>query len=63
MTVNQLYRDLDSVGILEWIAYDKTNSKEWLEEYQKEVELRKSEEMSREEYIAALESMFGFKGK
>jgi hypothetical protein len=61
-TVNELYRDLNSVEIAEWMAFDKTCDNDWLENYNKELELKKSQELSREEYIQALKSMFGVRG-
>lgn len=39
MTVNELLSKMTSKEIAEWMAYDRTNSQEWLDAYNREKEL------------------------
>lgn len=39
MTVNELLSRMTSKEISEWMAYDRTNSQEWLDAYNREKEL------------------------
>ena len=39
MTVGELLTRMDSREISGWLAYDRTNNKEWVDNYNKEVEI------------------------
>ena len=51
--------NLDSGEISEWMAYDMTQSDEWLESYNKDLELQKSKEMDDNQKLEAFKRMLG----
>ena len=59
MTVRQLMSNLDSGEISEWMANDMTQSDEWLESYNKDLELQKSKEMDDNQKLEAFKRMLG----
>lgn len=58
-TLRQLYAEMSSTEILEWMAFDKTGDPEWISQYQRELELEKSKEMTIEDKVAAFKRLFG----
>jgi hypothetical protein len=60
MSVSQIM-ELDSREISEWMAYDLTNNPEWVQKYNKQLELDKFAELSVEDQASAFKRFF--KGK
>jgi len=59
MSVTRLMSELDSREIAEWMAYDKTNDEEWIKQYNKELELEMSRQMSDEQKLLAFKKLLG----
>lgn len=59
MTVNELLTKMDSAEISEWMAYDQTQSEDWVKKYTREKELEYSRQQSDEERVKAFKRMFG----
>ena len=59
MTVNELLTKMDSAEISEWMAYDQTQSADWVNKYTREKELEYSRQQSDEERVKAFKRMFG----
>lgn len=58
-TVAQLLDNISSSELAEWIAYDKTLDKEWVEKFNHEQELERQEALSLEERSEMLKKLFG----
>lgn len=59
MSVQELLNTLNSAEIAEWMAYDVTCSEEWVENYNKELELEMSRNMSDDEKLQAFKTLLG----
>lgn len=59
MPVKRLLNEMDSLEIAEWMAYEQTNSKEWVDKFNYEKELAKSAQMSAKEQAKAFKRLFG----
>lgn len=53
---------MDSYEISEWMAYDLTNTKEWIDKHNKRLELEKSKSLTMDEKLKLLQRAMGGKG-
>jgi len=58
-TVIDLQNKISSQELSEWMAYDLTNDKNWLEDYQKEQERLASKQLDDEARLKAFKRLLG----
>jgi hypothetical protein len=59
MPVKELEQTLTLDEVAEWLAYDLSNSDEWLAAYMRQKELEASRKLSREQQIIAFKRLLG----
>ncbi len=62
-TLDNLYAHMSSNDIVEWMAYDFTQSDKWREKFSKDLDIETQQKYSREEEAKRMEDMLkGFGG-
>ncbi len=57
-TLNELFSYMDNNEIMEWYAYDLTQSRDWRKEYNKQILLEKQKNQTFEEEADLIKEMF-----